>query len=105
MVDGTHTLTMIGQADRMKIINSRLTGLIINLHERGYTEDFFFDGASPCLWMQQAEVVCYAEFTINIVNQCYDSLTNSYQYIHLVETPCGMKGLLISNNLYFNSRL
>jgi hypothetical protein len=87
---------------RMRMVNSELTKLIISCHEQGYTEDFFIDTHSRRVRNQASPEVDYHWFTITVVNQCYDSLTQGYKYIHTVETLCGIKGLLVCPNVQFN---
>lgn len=82
-------------------VNLRLTRAIIKFHERGYTEDFFIKGFSENLYAQSApEMVCNS-FTIAVMDQCYDYLTRGFKYIHLIETSCGLKGILVYDKIKF----
>jgi hypothetical protein len=96
----THDL--LKPRNRIRTVNRELTRLIIKYHEQGYTEDFYINSQNRLLYSQSDAGVCYPWFTLTIVNQCYDSLTQGYKYIHAVETLCGVKGLLICAHVYFN---
>ncbi|MCR8560343.1 hypothetical protein KXD93_22005 [Mucilaginibacter sp. BJC16-A38] len=89
--------------NRLRTVNSQLTRLIIRYHEEGYTEDFFINSATNRLYLLRDQHSCFPYFRMNIVSQCYDSLTKGYKYIHIIETTCGLKGLLISCDIQFKN--
>jgi hypothetical protein len=82
-------------------MNRLLTRMIIELHEKGFTEDFIIaeERCSLCLSCNKNPVFSF--FTILFITQGYDQLTGCYQYVHAIETHCGIKGLLLSNQVFF----
>ena len=83
-----------------RITNCLLTKKIIDLHKQGYTYDFHV--------INQDEIVCDQDNSthylrcvmIRIIDQCYDVMSHTYKYVHTIDTPCGYKGLLITNKIY-----
>jgi len=84
-------------------MNHLLTRMIIELHEKGFTEDFFIAEEKSCLCLSRKENTAFPCFTISFITQGFDQLTGCYKYIHAVETYCGTKGLLLSNKVFFNA--
>jgi hypothetical protein len=89
--------------NRSKTVNSQLTKLIINYHELGFTEDFYMNASSRRLYLQRDQGFYFPFYTITVVNQCYDNLTKDFKYVHMIETICGVRGLLISPDIRFTS--
>ena len=83
--------------------NQLLTKMIIALHENGFTDDFFVHDASDILGSVLSPGTIYPFFTVVLINQVFDELTNTYKYIHAIETICGRKGLLLSADLLFHT--
>jgi hypothetical protein len=84
-------------------MNHLLTKMIIDLHEKGFTEDFCIGDDRTSLCSPHLKSLAFPVFTISIINQGYDQLTKCYKYVHAIETPCGIKGLLLSSRVFFNT--
>ena len=84
-------------------MNNLLTTIIIELHEKGFTEDFFIAEERSSISLSWKESLVFSLFTILIITQGYDQLTGCYQYVHAIETHCGVKGLLLTNRIIFNN--
>jgi hypothetical protein len=84
-------------------MNHLLTTMIIALHEKGFTEDFFVAEERSCLSLSCKENPVFPFFTIFIITQGYNQLAGCYQYVHAIETHCGVKGLLLTNQVFFNT--
>jgi hypothetical protein len=83
-------------------MNHLLTMMIIAFHEKGFTEDFLIAEEKSCLCLPCEESPVFPFFTVLCITQGFDQLTGCYQYIHAIETHCGIKGLLLSNQVFFN---
>jgi hypothetical protein len=86
-------------------MNHALTKTIIELHEKGFTEDFCIADDLTSLCSPHLKSLAFPVFTISIINQGYDQLTQCYKYLHAIETPCGIKGLLLSSQVFFNHKI
>ncbi len=87
-------------------LNSSLTRKVISLHQNGYTTDFFRINKEQLQCLQTGEMFRIGELQIYLIDCEYDLLTQSYQYIHTVETEIGYSGLLITNGIMpLNKRL
>jgi hypothetical protein len=84
-------------------MNHLLTRMIIELHEKGFTEDFLIAEERSSLCLSSGKSPVFPYFTILFITQGYDQLTRCYQYVHAIETHCGIKGLLLSNQVFFNT--
>jgi hypothetical protein len=83
-------------------MNCTLTKMIIYLHERGFTQDFCLSDNPVRLYSALEPDISFSSFSVLVINQFYDQLTNSYIYIHAIETHCGCRGLLLSNTIFFS---
>jgi hypothetical protein len=83
-------------------MNCTLTKMIIYLHERGFTQDFCLAENPIRLYSALDPNISFPSFSVLVINQFYDQLTNQYIYIHAIETHCGFKGLLLSNTIFFS---
>jgi hypothetical protein len=83
-------------------MNYTLTKMIINLHERGFTQDFCLAENPTRLYSALDQNNSFPFFSVLIINQFYDQLSCRYIYIHAIETHCGCKGLLLSNTILFS---
>jgi len=87
-------------------LNSSLTRKVISLHQNGYTTDFFRINNDQLQCLQTCETFRLSELQIYLIDCEYDLLTQSYQYIHTIETEIGYCGLLITNGIMpLNNRL
>ena len=76
-------------------INIALIKKVIALHEQGYIYDFSVTANYHLLCMQDGELYTVDNVVISLVDQCFDEITACYKYFHIVETGCGIKGLLM----------
>jgi hypothetical protein len=84
-------------------MNHLLTKMIIELHEKGFTEDFFIAEDQSSLCSPNSKNLIFPFFAILIINQGYDQFAKCYKYVHAIETSCGIKGLLLSSQVFFNT--
>lgn len=77
-------------------MNTALTRIIIDQHEKGYIEDFFMLDTHRYLWLKNGIEFHLLDFQIEIVVKAFDELTGSYTYVHKIDTVSGIKGLLIA---------
>ena len=86
--------------DVYRLVNHRLTRKLILLHNAGYDLDFILLSNHRLLCVQDEQ--CYSEsiLTIKTVDQVHDCITNSFKYLHTVETACGKKGILLIEGIY-----
>ena len=94
---------MYSKTSRGRLVNTSLTKLIIRLHEQGYTEDF-----SVALVRKESIILCHENgsfemdsFEISMISQFFDILNSQYIYLHAVEAPCGLKGIVLFNAVLF----
>lgn len=83
-----------------RLVNHQLTRKLINLHNRGYELDFNLLNDHRLVCVQDGQ--CFSEegLTVRIVDQVYDFITDSYKYLHTVETSCGKKGIMLIEGIY-----
>jgi hypothetical protein len=80
-----------------------LSKAIIDLHEKGFTHDFYLTEDTDSLRSALGGNTVYNSFSILVINQFYDRQSRRYIYMHAIETHCGVKGLLLSNKIVFNT--
>ncbi len=80
-----------------KLLNNALTSMVMNLHDQGYTNDFLPVKDEQFFCIQDCESYSMADLNIRAIDQGFDQLTNSYKYIHTIETCNGSKGLLFAD--------
>ena len=78
-------------------MNCALTRIIIDLHEKGYSEDFLMLDDYRYLWLKNGTEFHLLDFQIEILVKAFDQLSGNYKYIHKIDTVSGIKGLLISD--------
>lgn len=85
-------------------LNCSLTESVIELHHKGYINDFLKvkDQCFRCI--QSDEEFSIGELQIKIVSQGFDYFTKNYKYIHTVESQNGCKGLLLADFICSNVR-
>jgi hypothetical protein len=83
-----------------RLVNHQLTCRLFNLHAIGYEFDFNLLNNRDLLCVQDNQ--CFAEenVTVKVIDQVYDFITDSYKYLHTVETVCGKKGILLIEGIY-----
>ena len=80
-----------------KLLNNALTSMVINLHDQGYTDDFLATKDEQLFCIQDCENYSLADLNIRVIDQGFDQFSNSYKYIHTIETCNGSKGLLFTD--------
>jgi hypothetical protein len=80
-------------------VNNALTMSVIDLHDKGYTNDFLPMHNQHFLCLQDSLDFAVEDLNIEVIGQEYDQLTNSYKYIHTIEAINGAKGLLVTDSI------
>ena len=82
--------------------NCSLTRKVIELHAKGYHYDFFVLGNRQLLCVQNNHAIPLASVHIEVVDQCYDQLSQSFKYIHTVDTGNGEMGVMVVATIVTN---
>lgn len=82
-----------------KKLNRTLTKWVIDLHGKGYINDFLQLNNQRLRCLQNSEDFPISDLNINVIDQGFDQLTRTYKYIHTIETMDGDKGLLVNEAL------
>jgi hypothetical protein len=83
----------------LKKLNSELTKWVISLHQNGYTDDFQVLNSGEIKCIQSSEHFAIKDLRVHLIDCNYDKLTNTYQYIHTIDTEAGLRGLLITSGI------
>jgi len=89
------------QNGKTRKVNHTLTNLIIKLHDSGYTEDFVTRRHEGRLALVSDNDRLISDFQISIINQFFDRLDLKFTYLHAIETNCGLRGIVLSNDVLF----
>lgn len=92
-----HFLT---DADFGRLVNKELTHRLIKLHANGYDLDFCMTCNDYLICVQNQEQFICESIIIKVVDQVFDFITNSYKYVHTVDTACGCKGIMVMEGIY-----
>ncbi|MGF7036802.1 hypothetical protein [Mucilaginibacter lappiensis] len=98
-------MDMCLQNGKTRKVNYTLTNLIIKLHDRGYTEDFVTRRHEGRLALVSDNDRLISDFQISIINQFFDRLDLKFTYLHAIETNCGLRGIVLSNDVLFASNV
>jgi hypothetical protein len=79
-------------------LNSALTRIIIDLHEKGYSEDFLMLEHYKYLCLRNGAEFHLYDSQVEVLVKVFDQLSGDYKYIHKIDTDSGMKGLLIADS-------
>ena len=79
-----------------------LTRQIINLHQHGYADDFVKMDNDHFLCVGTGGIFEHRQLEIKIHDQIFDRRTGRCAYLHSIETPDGLKGLLFMESVCFN---
>jgi hypothetical protein len=88
-----------------RLLNNDLTIRVIDLHDQGFTNDFLPTENKHFLCLQDSVDFSIDDIVIKVIDEGYDQLTNSYKYIHTIETVNGSKGLLVADRICTGSSL
>ena len=92
-----HFLTDAGAG---RLVNKELTHRLMKLHADGYHLDFCMTCNEYLTCVQNQERFPCENIIIKVVDQVYDFLTNSFKYVHTVDTACGCKGIMLIEGIY-----
>lgn len=87
-------------ADLGRLVNKELTQRLIKLHANGYDLDFCMTCNEYLTCAQTQERFNCDSIIIKVVDQVFDFITNSYKYVHTVDTGCGCKGIMVMEGIY-----
>jgi len=91
---------VIADNDFVRLVNKEFTKTLIRLHSKGYDLDFYMDGRGGVVCAQNGEQFPCQIVAVRLVDQVYDFITNSFKYVHTVDTACGTKGLMVIECIY-----
>ncbi len=77
-------------------VNHSLTRMIIDLHEKGYSSDFFKVEETLYAGMIPDYGFLLSTVHIQVLSLFYDPSVRKWKYVHTVETHTGVKGVLIT---------
>jgi hypothetical protein len=83
-----------------RLVNKELTSKLIKLHSKGYDLDFYMNRCDHLVCVQSGEEFPCACIMVQLVDQIYDFITNSFKYVHTVDTVCGRKGIMVMEGIY-----
>jgi hypothetical protein len=86
-------------AKRNVRINNTITRKVIELHDCGYVFDFQLSDHQRILCLQENGYISIENVLVKLVDMGYDQLSDSFKYIHTIETCCGKKGLLLADRI------
>jgi hypothetical protein len=86
-------------------VNMAITRIVIALHMQGYTFDFTVTADHQILCIQDERSFTVDQVKLTLIDQRFDDITSCYKYLHLVETCCGDKGILMDCRPWVNAML
>jgi len=90
----------LADTDLGRLVNKDLTKRLIKLHTKGYDLDFCMTCTDYLTCVQNQKRFACEGITIRVVDQVYDFMTNSYKYVHTIDTACGRKGIMVMEGIY-----
>jgi hypothetical protein len=84
-------------------VNTAMTRKVIAFHARGYTYDFSVTHDHRIVCIQDERLFTIEQVMLTLIDQRYDEITSCYKYLHLVETCCGDKGILVDCRPWVNA--
>ncbi|MES2112173.1 MAG: hypothetical protein V4577_25675 [Bacteroidota bacterium] len=90
----------LSDADFGRLVNKELTHRLIKLHSKGYDLDFCMTCNDYLTCVQNQERYTCDSIIIRVVDQVFDFISNSYKYVHTVDTACGCKGIMVMEGIY-----
>lgn len=79
-----------------------LTREIVRLHQQGYSEDFIKTGNLQYTCVTNGLRYDADEVEIIVITQSYDPVTKRCNYLHLVQTFSGIRGLMLMDAVNFH---
>lgn len=80
-------------------LNSLMTKRVIELQGKGFDYDFILLSNNCLMCLQSSTTFSFQSFFVMLVDQVYDNLSESYKYIHAIETVSGERGVLLTENI------
>lgn len=90
---------------KRRLVNHKITKHIITLHSQGYVADFQIGRNRNIICNDEEPYPIFRDFSIRIIDICFDQLSGSYKYLHTIETECGKKGLLLTDEPFSPPKL
>lgn len=87
-------------AELGRLVNRQLTNRLIKLHAKGYDLDFGIINNQCVGCLQNLELFTCDDVIVRLVDQVYDFISNSFKYVHTVDTSCGKKGIMVMEGIY-----
>ena len=86
-------------------VNTAITRIVIAFHTQGYIYDFTVTADRQILCLQDERSFTVEQVKLTLIDQQFDDITFCYKYLHLVETCCGYKGILMDCRPWVNAML
>jgi hypothetical protein len=86
-------------------LNCLMTKRLIELHGKGFDTDFILLGNNYLMCLQNSGTFSYQSYSILLIDQVYDYLSESYKYIYAIEAFTGEKGVLLADGIVHSSFL
>ena len=86
-------------------VNMAITRIVIAFHTQGYIYDFTVTADQQILCIQDEQSFTVDQVKLTLIDQRFDEITSCYKYLHLVETCCGDKGILMDCRPWVNAML
>lgn len=90
---------------RNRRLNGSITKRVIDLHNKGYHFDFLMLEDRILVCAQNNERLPAHAVQIQVVDQGYDQLTQSFKYIHTIDTGNGDLGVLLMDRIFTNGQV
>ncbi|MBS1522489.1 MAG: hypothetical protein JST50_15930 [Bacteroidetes bacterium] len=85
--------------NKHRMVNSSLAHRVIELHDDGYELDFRLAGEREIVCLQDNRKFGFRDVLVKIIDQVFDYMSNTYKYVHTIDTCCGCKGLLVIESI------
>lgn len=83
-------------------LNSLMTKRVIELQAKGFDCDFILLSNNCVMCLQNSDIFPFQSFSVMLIDQVYDNLSESYKYIHAIETISGERGVLLAENVIYS---
>ncbi|WP_144914300.1 hypothetical protein [Mucilaginibacter frigoritolerans] len=82
-----------------------MTKRLIELHGKGFDADFILLGNNYLMCLQNSNTFPYQSYSILLIDEVYDYLSESYKCIYAIEVFTGEKGVLLTDGIVQSSFL
>lgn len=86
-------------------LNFSLTKRVIELHAKGYHFDYLVLHNGQLLCIQNSLAIPVNAVHINVIDQVYDQLSQSFKYIHTIDTGDGEMGVMVTEAIVTNQAI